>query len=149
MRRDQRSIFHANQQKEWSSGWRFITSRLEKCQNVKVFTVLRLVQKIDHWLELTSSITFIWLLVASQRTVPRSFRGKYAASFSDYVINHFYFLKCISISSWLKEQWVNWWFIGQFYDFVFLLAIGKVWVFGPGSSYVSCVSLWFLSLQLH
>ena len=85
------------QQKEWSSGERFITSRLEKCQNVKIFTVLRLVQKIDHWLALTSSITFIRLLVASKRTVLSSFRGKYAASFSDYVINYFYFLKCISV----------------------------------------------------
>ena len=87
-------------QKEWSSWKRFITSRLKKCQNVKVFTVLRLVQKIDHWLELTSSITFIWLLIASKRTVPRSFRSKYATSFSDYVMNYFYFA---------KEQSINWW----------------------------------------
>ena len=70
------------QQKEWSSEWtvHYLTvGEVSKCLD---FTVLWLVQKIDHWLELTSSITFIWLLVASKRTVPRSFRGKYAASFS-------------------------------------------------------------------
>ena len=71
------------QQKQSSSGstvHNYLTiGKVSKCWD---FTVLWLVQKIDTWLELTSSITFIWLLVASQRTVPRSFRGKYAASFS-------------------------------------------------------------------
>ena len=72
------------QQKEGSSGWTvhyLMIGKLSKCRD---FTVLWLIQKIDYWLELTSSITFIWLLqlVASQRTVPRSFRGEYAASFS-------------------------------------------------------------------
>ena len=71
------------QQKQSSSGstvHNYLT--IGKVSKRRDFTVLWLVQKIDHWLELTSSITFIWLLVASQRTVPRSFRGKYAASFS-------------------------------------------------------------------
>ena len=85
------------QQKEWSSGWTVHYLTIAKVSKCRDFTVLWLIQKIDHWLELPSSITFIWLLVASQWTVPRSFRGKYAASFSVYIINYFYSLKCISV----------------------------------------------------
>ena len=70
------------QQKECSSGWTVHYLTIGKVSKCRDFTVLWLVQKIDHWLELTSSITFIWLLVPSKRTVPRTFRGKYAASFS-------------------------------------------------------------------
>ena len=68
------------QQKEWSSGWTVQYLTIGKVSND--FTVLWLVQKIDHRLKLTGSVTFIWLLVASPSTIPRSFRGKYAASFS-------------------------------------------------------------------
>ena len=78
------------QQKEWSSGWTVHYLTIGKVSKCRDFTVLWLVQKIDHWLELTSSITFIWLLVASKRTVPRSFRGKYAASFSAGAPNDYF-----------------------------------------------------------
>ena len=52
------------QQKEGSSGWTVHYLTIGKVSKCRDFTVLWLVQKINHSLELTSSITFIWLLVA-------------------------------------------------------------------------------------
>ena len=73
------------QQKEGSSRWTvhyFTIGKVSKCRD---FTVLWLVQKIGHWLELTNKQHNFRLTsgcVNLKRTVPRSFRGKYAASFS-------------------------------------------------------------------
>ena len=55
------------QQKEWSSGWTVHYFTIGKVSKYWDFTVLWLIQKIDHWLELTNSITFMWLLFASKR----------------------------------------------------------------------------------
>ena len=107
--------------------------------------------RTENWpSELASSITLIWLLVASKRTVPRSFRGKYTLLPFQLHNQLLLFSKVyLSVRGWSSSRLIGDKAIVLWACLPRNIAIKWVRVFGPRSSYVSCVCVcwWFSSLH--